>query len=264
MRSLLYCFLCLLALSFTACQDVITLDLDEAAQQTVVEANILTDLQRAEVRLSKSGTFYQSNDFEQVNGANINLYINGQNYSFQSDNNGYYWADSIQIQAGDSAFISINLADGRQIAAAAACPNPVLLDSLSYEEFVFPFGGQIGYRLYYHFQDPADTANFYRTKVWTNNELEDNYILIEDELRDGDYLDLPFFGPPFEAEDSIQLQLLSVNKAYYDYFEQIAEVGESGASASVPYNPKGNWDDPSILGYFGIIHRHQLQIQMPQ
>ncbi|WBM74323.1 DUF4249 domain-containing protein [Saprospira grandis] len=264
MRSLSYCFLCLLALSFTACQDVIILDLEESAQQTIVEANILSDAQRAEVRLSKSGGFYQSNDFEMVNGASITLSLNGQNYSFQSDNNGYYWADSLQIQAGDSAFMSISLPDGRQISAAAACPNSVLLDSLSYEEFSFPFGGQIGYRLYYHFQDPADTANYYRTKVWTNGEIEDNYILIEDELRDGDYLDLPFFGPPFEPEDSIQLQLISVNKAYYDYFEQVSEVSQSGASASVPYNPKGNWDDPSILGYFGIIHRHQLQIEMPQ
>jgi hypothetical protein len=256
-------FLLLFFLPFlTSCEDVIVLDLEESAQRFVIEANLNATDSSCVVKISKSGGFYQTNNFEKIENATLLLNLsNGNSYNFSESSAGEYRVDSIAIAAGDSAYLSVSLTSGELFNAATYCPTPISLDTLEVRENVFQ--GQTFYQLLYTFQDPAAEENFYRLKVRQNDTLLDGYIVYDDAGQDGQEVTLPYFGPPFDPADTLDVTLMSIDQTYHDYYLQVSDVQSQGLGASIPYNPKGNFGK-EVLGYFGIYHENTMRIIVPQ
>ena len=57
----------------TSCEKVILIELNEADQKMVVDAIVSNDSVQNYVILSKSGGFYQDNDFEAISGASVTI-----------------------------------------------------------------------------------------------------------------------------------------------------------------------------------------------
>lgn len=245
-----------------SCEDVIVLDLEESQQRYAIEANLNASDSSCVVKISQSGGFYQTNDFNKIENASLLLNLsNGNSYNFTEVEAGEYRTDSIMITAGDSAYLTISLTSGEVFNAATRCPTPVSIDSLEVQES--EFRGQIFYQLLYNFQDPVGQENFYRLKVRQNDTLLDGYIVYDDEGQDGQAVRLPYFGPPFDPGDTLDVNLMSIDEIYHDYYLQLSDVQSQGLGASVPYNPKGNFEE-EVLGYFAIFHESIMQIAIPE
>lgn len=252
--------------ALSACEEVIQLDLDTAEQRIVVEANLDTEQAACKVLVSKTGDFYESNTFEKISGARIYL-INstGIFIPLSEAEAGIYSAENIALDPALSYRIQITLPENQVIESGEArIPLAVPLDTLMVEKIQgnAPGGGGPGnppdgmaadqYLLTAKWHDPAGSDNYYRLKIFKNGEFQSaTYILTDDRLGDGAPISRPVIRQTFEKGDVLRCQLLSVNKAYYDYFTDLANVAGRGFSAPTPFNPSGNLTE-DVLGYFGI------------
>lgn len=239
-----------------ACEEVIELELDTSEQRLVIEANLNATTGLCQLKLSLSGGFYESNDFEKINGAEVVLTTSsGGNYLLGAEGNGIYTAQNIAIQANESAYLKITTPDGAVYNASATTPAPVALDTLLVEKNEGnPMGGDPveTYELTAKWQDIQDMENFYRLKIYRNGAFQsDLLIMTDDRLGDGAVITRPIIRQQYALGDTLRCELLACDLAYYQYFSDIFNAEGRGPSAPVPFNPVGNFDN-NALGYFGI------------
>lgn len=253
-------FKMLLAIIFfaiTSCEEVIELDLNTATEQTVIEANLNVTDKTCTVIISKSDDFYADNDFEKITGASIAISTSsGNTYTLIDQGEGQYFGADILTNSGEIISMEITLPDNQSYTASAIVPAPVSLDTLLIEENPGGFGSgsnsEGDYALTAEWLDIEGEENFYRVKVFRNNEYQsDLYVLTNDALGDGTKLTRPVIGERYALGDELRVQLLSVNKSYHDYFSEIANREGRGLNVPVPFNPQGNIDQ-NVLGYFGV------------
>lgn len=246
----------ILSFIFTSCEEVIVLDLDTVEEQIVIEANLNVTDSTCTVLISKSQDFYTDNSFQKITGANISLTTDsGIVYTLNDMGDGQYFASDIMTIANENITIDINLPDNLSFSATAIVPKPIILDTLLIEENSGGFGPNEtdeNYSLTVEWMDPEGEDNFYRLKIFRNGVYQSGvYALADDRLGDGDKLTRPIIGERYAKSDELRVQLLSVNKGYYDYFFDIANAEERGLSSAVPFNPRGNID-PEVRGCFGV------------
>ena len=246
-----------------SCEEVIILDLDTEAQKLVIQADLNVTDNICTVLIHKSSDFYASNDFEKVAGANISLTTSSGNiYALEEISEGKYSGTDILTTPDETVSIEIITADNQAFTASAIVPKAVELDELLIEESAGggPGGGPGGgggtgekqFELTLKWQDIEGEPNFYRAKIFKNEEfLSGVYVLADDVLGDGVTLTRPIRREFFNLGDEIQVHLLSINKGYYDYFSDIANSDGRGFSSPTPYNPDSNLDNKA-LGYFGV------------
>lgn len=259
---LLIFFLCFLF----SCEEVIVLDLKETPPQTVVEANLDAGEGTCQVLISKSNGFYDTKSFEKVGNASIELFDNsGSNYTFSKINDGEYLSDNINVISGEEFTIKITI-DNIIYQASALAPFPVVLDSL---EPIESSGGMRGgnnsetqYDIFLNWTDLANEVDFYRAKLTTNGEYQaDDYFLYDDKNQDGNDIRASLIRKTFEEGDTVQIELVSINKAVYKYFSDLSAIQSNGLNATTPFNPKSNFDN-NALGYFGIWYSDVKEIEV--
>lgn len=243
-------FLFLITILFLfSCEEVIEVELNEADQRIVIEGNIEADQQKAIVEISKSGSFYETNDFEKINGADVVLLSEtGEEFELSQTSDGKYELDNFETEVGDVFTLKINNADENSYEAEVNVPQIIELGDLTFEKNE-GIGG-IFYLVSCFFQDPKNEKNYYRIKYLKNGELNNDYFVFDDVTFDGEYAEIVLFINEAEAGDVIDLELISFDKDSYEYFEQIGDVTNAGLNNSVPYNPQGNLNNDA-LGYFG-------------
>jgi len=251
-----------------SCEEIIILDLDTEDQKLVIQADLNVTDNTCTVLINKSSDFYASNDFEKVAGASISLTTSSGNiYILNEVSEGKYSGSNILTIPDETVSIEIITVDNQAFMASAIVPKAVELDKLLVEES--PSGGGLGggggnvekqFELTLEWQDIAGEANFYRAKIFKNEAfLSGVYVLADDVLGDGVTLTRPVIREFFDLGDEIRVQLLSINKGYYDYFSDIANSDGRGFSSPTPYNPGSNLDN-NALGYFGIWQMSEKMI----
>jgi hypothetical protein len=258
-----YAFLSTLAiaLALASCEEVIVLDLEEAASKTIIEANLDARAGFCTVKLSRSAGFYAPNAFEAIAEAAVRLSIaGGQTYPLTEVQPGQYAASGIDVAPGDSAYLSVVVGEA-VYEAAALTPRQAPLMTLSaelLEEEATPVGhsGENAYRLTVKWTDPLSTADsdYYRIQINRNGAyLSDLYLMADDRLGDGVLMVRPILRQNFSKGDVLNVRLLSVNEDYHRYFSDIANAQGGGFSATAtPYNPASAFGDDAVLGYFGV------------
>jgi hypothetical protein len=76
-------------------------------------------------------------------------------------------------------------------------------------------------------------------------------LVIEDRYSVGAYYKLPIFTDSFEQNDSVDVELVSISHAMFDYFNTLALLVD-GSGSPAPTNPSSNWSG-GALGYFGAF-----------
>lgn len=245
----------------SSCEKVIEIDLKDAKQQIVVEANIYNGKGNNFVKITKSGSFYESNAFETVNAANV-LVTNtsGQSYVLTEIGDGIYHNDTL-----DGVFLNeykLNiLSEGKTITSISTMPNLIKIDSLSSEAIEGAGGGpgsggngsadKINYKVYIHFTDPINESNYYRIKLTYNDKYIPDIFVIDDALFNGLSTQLPV-RMGFIKGDKIKLELLSIDKSYYEYYRLLSE-NDMGAMSTSVGNPVSNVIGEDVIGAFGAI-----------
>lgn len=107
----------------------------------------------------------------------------------------------------------------------------------------------------------ADVTNYYRLRAFQNDSLLASvYTVISDDFSDGKKMQSPVRNP-FEEFSKVDIELLSTDENYYDFFVELQGLSEGGLGGTTPYNPSGNFGNEA-LGYFGIYSSSVITIQL--
>lgn len=270
MKNKIILFAIILITAFsTGCMEVIDVELNEANPVLVVEANLNVRTQEAEVKLSRTRSYFAAEEAEPVNNAQITIDIDGTPTAIEFQSNGTYTAQVPAI-AGQTATLEIN--DGGTVhTAVSLVPEFVVLDSLT-DEYFEPnslFDG--GYAVTLHLLDPAGIENFYRVKIWENDTLYDapeDLQFTTDEFFDG----LEFEGTLFyffdgadtienTPADIVRMEMISTSQGAFDYYNSLADIiiNQGGGSVAAPANPITNISG-GALGLFNVFQSDTLEI----
>ena len=241
------------------CEDVIELDLKDAEPRLVIAAGLDVGLQTLDVQLSRSTPFYSLDSSSLVSDAQIELRSPTKTYTVAEIETGRYQATQIEAVSNDSFTLVIRVSDQSYEAKATVPTAAPLIDLEQIELSDLPFRDPSAVRLTALIEDDPTTKNYYRIQLFQSGEnISEGFTVFDDIFAP---IDTDFSVPireTFMPKDTVQVRLLSTNKAYYDYFYQLALVTDPRSNDITPFNPQGNFDN-NALGYFGIYHASILE-----
>lgn len=246
----------------TSCEDVIELDLKSTEPRVVIDAVLDGSDGTLTVRCSETVDFYNNNIANPITGALITLSNHtDKSYTIGEVEPGLYVMEGYEITSNLEYTLDVIIDDVTYTATAVA-PFPSIIQ----EVVVLPIDIQgppdtiSFYTINAGWFDVADIENYYRVILYQNGLREENtYSLINDKENDGGLLYYSTLANGLDVGDEISIELLSIDKEMYQYFEQVSDMQSNGFSAAAPYNPTGNFSN-DILGYFGICYSNKKEV----
>jgi hypothetical protein len=285
---------------FSACEDIIDLDLEEGQERLVVDAFINSDSATQTIRVTTTAPYFSNVRTPGVSGVEVKvLGPNNQVYNFNGDGKGNYNYNPLTFGALDSIGFNYQLEmkhEGNTFTAVSKL-NPVpVIDSMTFAFEEEEINSEAGYYTQFFARDFAGTKDYYWIKPFKNNlpvyaNQPALMIISEDAAFGGDAGDgLVFILPlrasitnqddPFELIDTIanpdrspdvsRVELHSLNVEAYQFLDQVgATNGNDGLFAVPPSNIRSNIRDAAgntqdeVLGLFSLsaISRSQITIQ---
>ena len=247
--SLLLLFIIMLLLG---CEKVIDVDLNEANPEVVIEANLTNSTNFAEVKLTKTGSYFGDSPIENITGAEVIIENEfGSSFILNEVEEGLYRSDKISFQPEITYNLLVDVETEKYESSSKLNP-AVLIDSLTYyydEGFAFL---DPGYIVKIYFIDPPEVNNYYRIKVFENDTLKnesEDLIIFDDRLIDGQALEVNLRGVIFDVDDTVSIQLISLDEGAYEYFHTFQELINVNPGSAAPANPTSNISN-GALGYF--------------
>ncbi len=245
--------------ALAACTKVINPDLNSADPRLVIEAELVGGRTSFEVKISRTGDYFGTSQPTPVTDATVTLTeTGGSSFALANAGGGRYTLDSYTGKEGTSYTLTVETG-GETYTAVSQMPVAVPLDSLTFKvKDQPPFGSLPADSLdvYLHFKDPVGVGNYYRFRSTVNGvpHLEgDKLELIDDRLVDGNQIQIPLWVDSFEANDSVRVELISMDRAGYDYFNTLLLiVSDQGGGSAAPTNPTSNWSG-GALGHFSAV-----------
>jgi len=128
--------LILIAALFSACEDVVTVDLEDGDEQLVVDAWINNQMKPQVVRLVRTSSYFDSSPSPAVTGATVKVTDNaGAVFDFEDNGNGdYVWTPEGTPfgQVGNTYTLSIET-EGKEYTAASTMNRIMEIDSIGAE-----------------------------------------------------------------------------------------------------------------------------------
>jgi hypothetical protein len=261
----------LTVLIWTGCQNVVSIDLNKANPHLVIEGNISDQPGPYTVMLSKTGNYFETAlVFPAVSNAWITVTDNlGQRDTLNEVTPGTYQSSRLIGTVGRTYTLDV-LSEGREYNAITSMPTKVIIDSF----YVKPrreARGEGGYDIYVLFKDPPEAGNYYRLNARSNTLIPADsidgrrYRLYNDKLTNGNEMaERIRAGRNVQSGDTITVELLSIDKATYDYFHTLRDVlsSDRAATSLSPTNPNTNLSNGS-LGYFSAYTIDTKRIVIP-
>jgi hypothetical protein len=254
-----------------SCQEVVTVDLNKADPHIVIEGIISDQPGPYTVKVSKTGNYFEpSLYFPPVTGARIIVTDDkGQRDTLKEADQGTYYSTTLQGITGRTYSVSV-VSDGKTYNAISTMPVKVLIDSF-YAVVRTGFRSEPGYDIYVMFKDPPEPGNYYRLNARSSAIIPADsidgrrYRLFTDKLTNGNEMTERIrTGGKVQSGDTITLELLSIDKAAYDYFSTLRDILSSDRSPTslAPANPNTNLTNGS-LGYFAAFAMDTKKIVIP-
>jgi hypothetical protein len=251
----------------TSCEKVIDLPLNEADQRIVVEAVGRNFEGESYVLLSRTGSVYDDNGFEKLSGAAVTVTDkDGVEVTFEEDPlvAGRYLAPTFQTTPNNQYNLSIAV-DGQNLTATGKTLSAPVLDSLTYIPQFGGFGGASAdttFLLFYNFTDNGAEENYYRVRAWVNGERDDNFYIGDDVLGNGQTTAAPLFATTIKSQDTVFVELLSMDEETYKYLFTLSSNLTQGAFSATPANPVSNIEGDAI-GVFSMYMVDTMSIIIP-
>lgn len=259
MKKLTIAYLLLIAL--TSCEKIIDVDLNTADPKTVIDASLCAQDSVHVVFISESGRFTDAQGLARVSGAAVTITDQfGIEGTFTEFDSSIYILQNYPLIDGNTYELSVTRGDELITSTSTLAP-AIPIDSLIFEENQFggngPGGGNPGetlYRTRIVFQDPASETNYYRVELTVNDTLDRNFVVLSDELTNGNEQNRPYFSRNVRGGDMVDMDLWTIDRAGFDYFRTMQDISSGGGFASAtPYNPISNLSGG--LGNFTVYNR---------
>jgi len=247
-----------LAVMLNSCEKVVSIDLNKANPHMVIEGIVTDQHIQDSVVLSKSGDYFEpSLYFPPVPNALVTISDDlGSLDTLKEDTPGTYRSSTLRGVPGRTYTLTV-ASEGTIYNAVSSMPEKVFIDSL----YTTPFraaDGDVGYYLYIEFKDPPDPGNYYRVNLSISRPLPpdsitgERYHLFSDNLTNGNEVTLRMrTGRSVVSGDTLTVELLSIDRASYDYFRTLNDIltSDRAPTSLAPTNPNTNLTNGS-LGYF--------------
>jgi Domain of unknown function (DUF4249) len=247
-------------LFFASCEEVITLDLNTAAEKYVIEANLTDKANGAKVTISKTKSFNSTNDFVGITGAVVSIEDAQGNTTrlTESSTKGIYTHPTLKGLPKSTYKLKIEV-NGQTFTSSSTMPEVVELED------VFPYELSLfdGPRLFTHvrYTDPLGIKNFYRFIEYKNGVYTKSIMVTNDEFTDGKLVNQ--IVPPYEFTeesklkkgDKVKVEFLTLDEPVYKYWFSVENGAQGGGDSAAPANPVSNIKG-GVLGYFSA---HTIQ-----
>lgn len=256
--AIIFLTLCITTLFLCSCQQVVSIDLNKANPQIVIEGVVKDQPGPYLVILSLTGSYFDTTlTTPPVSNAVVIITEDtAHRDTLKEIAPGTFETSTIQGIPGKTYSLSV-FTEGKEYDAVSSMPVKVLIDSL-YATPRREFDGDRGYDIYVMFRDPPDPGNYYRINVRSSSLIPSDSIdgrrfrLFNDKLTNGNEMNVRIrAGRNVSAGDTITIDLLSIDKATYDYFNTLSDILSSDRSPTSlsPANPNSNLSN-NALGYF--------------
>jgi len=251
-------------LLLNGCEDVITLELDNAEPQTVIEGKITDEPGPYTVEISKSTDFFQPGVYEKVSNAVVKISDNLGNVDHLIEQEpGVYYTTNFQTIYDNEYYLEV-INENNQYDATTILVTPLSIDSLSYAIT------KDAIEISIHFQDYPDKRDFAIINFKINDgDFQNYFILYNDRLSNGNYIKYPIYSSKDSLKygDTFKVIMRTIDVEAYNYYNALNEVLATtgtftGLSPTAPENPKSNLSN-GALGYFGAysISRKSVVIE---
>ena len=235
-----------------ACERLIDVDLNDATPAIVIEGSLTGHPDFARVKITKTSSYFDNSKSPTVAGANVVIESeNGDSYLLSEVEDGVYTSDKVALQVNSSYKLTVETEGEKYFAESTLLP-PVYLDSLAYfyeDSYVF---FDDGYVLQTFFTDPANIENYYRFRIFVNGEMlinTGNFYVFNDRFTDGKRLEVDIRNVNIVPTDTVVVQLLSIDKAAFDFYTTFEDLMFNNPGSAAPANPITNFNN-GALGYF--------------
>ncbi len=246
----------------SGCEKVIDVDLNEASPALVIQGNLSSDQKVAEVKLTMTTSYFDTLSPEKVTGAKVSLEDGkGQKIVLIETLKGVYATFGLKPVFNTNYKLIVETRDEIYQAESVLNP-PVTIDSVTWEYDEGSSFFDAGYYLNVWFSDPPSVENYYRIQIYRNGLLKrsmDDLIVFNDRYVDGNKVSISLFIDPYYLNDTVRVQLISLDKKAYDYFNTLAELINTNPGSAAPANPNTNFSN-GALGYFSAWSSDTLSV----
>ena len=253
------------------CQEIVDLDLPNTNPQLVIEGELnywqnQPQKNIAEVQVNTSGNYYDTSPANPVTDALVQVedITNNQVYDLSPIENqpGLYRNTSIPLDSGNTYRLTVSHDESIYTSEGTVLP-VAKLDSFSYKYQPNTPLQEPGYYFYFSGRTPKERGiNYYRFKIYENDSLynqPEDYLIQSDEFLNEKIDELQLSNYSFDLTDTVRIEMYSINKDVYDYYNQLVELlfNDGGLFSSPPRNPSSNiinttQPDNPPLGFFQV------------
>ncbi len=249
-------FVLITAFVLTSCEKVIDIALNDSEKRYVIEGVLTDHAGDCAVRVSKTQSFSNSNDFEGVTGAEVSITDHNGNAATLTDiaATGVYRSGTLTAATG--RFYTLRVAiDGAVFTASCTMPAMVNMDSLYMQEE--RFFGETVQLANVTFSDPPGKGNSYRFVQYVNGLKERNIFIRDDDYSDGKASVVTLFiapdddGDEIKSGDTVKVEMLCIAPEIYKYWYSLDQGASGYSNSASPANPVSNMEG-GALGYFSV------------
>jgi len=253
--SIKICALCFLLFMMNSCTKVITLKLNNATPEYVVEGTITDSIGTAQVLISQTKDFYANNSFVGITGAIVTITNDsGVVTTLTATDSGVYTSPILVGQQNHTYTLNVLVA-GKTFTATSTMPTKVPFDSLFISTNAsFGSAKKVANVQY---QDPIGKGNSYRFIEYVNGTQQEAVFAENDDLTDGNKMIMPLniFGSDSLANkninsgDIVKVDMQCIDKNVYEYWYSLDQGSTGSSQSAAPGNPVSNMQG-GALGYF--------------
>ena len=240
------------------CEKVVSIDLNQAGPHVVIEANVTDQPGPYSVMLSKTGNYFiDTLYFPPISNALVVVTDDQeQRDTLHGTIPGTYQSTTLKGIIGRTYQLKV-VAEGQEYDAVSSMPKKIIIDSI-YAQIRPEAREQPGYDIYVFFKDPPELGNYYRLNARSSAIIPADsidgrrYRLYSDKLTNGNEMEERIrAGRNVLVGDTITVDLQSIDRATYDYFNTLRDVlsSDRAVSSLAPANPNTNMSNGS-LGHF--------------
>jgi hypothetical protein len=264
MKKLLYLFLISsVILTGLSCQRVIDVDIANATQQIVIEANLTDQKGPQTIKISNSVPYNNTNVYPTVSGAMVTLTNSlGAVYKFNEVQPGTYTINNTKGLYTETYSCTVKV-NNQTYQAVSVMPLFVPLDSVGL--IGQTFGAKTVKTVTVSYHDPSGITNQYRYLMYVNGVQVKRIFTDDDRLTDGRVVTSALYQQDIELKtgDKVDVEMQCIDPYIYNYwFSLSSQNGNSPADSSTPSNPTSNFNN-GALGYFSAHTMQRKSLIVP-
>ena len=265
-QRLFYIISVLATIIFSACEEIITIDINQAPAQLVIDGLVTSEDTIHMVRIIRSADF-TGNDGEDVANAIVEVSDNlGNVFNYTHNPEGYdslqgYYFSNQKFRGQELAIYQLNVTVDNHSYSASDTLRPITaIDSLSIQvddaAVEDPENEGKIYQIILYAQEPQETVDFYYFKFYRDGLIDsdgDRNVYIFDDKVLGSSLD----GLPspilFREGEVASVEIYSLTREQFVYFTDLANIlnSDGGMFSPPPANPRSNISG-GALGLFQV------------